>query len=107
MNSPKNKNSLDGMKKPPRKLTPQEQQQEAQKIMAQFYDTMHSGMINMVAIMAKVAEMLGDISTDTNDMAFYAKHTAIKNQSVSLMEVEEHEKEEDEPPANSESNKSE
>ncbi len=102
MNDPKNKKSLDGLKKPPRKLTPQEQQLEAQRVMAQFYDTMHSGMINMVAIMAKIAEMLGDISTDTNDMAFYAKKTALANESVSQMDIEEQEKEEEEPPANSE-----
>lgn len=86
----------DKINKEPRKMT----QEDAAKVMAQFYDTMHSSMINLVAIFAKISEELGDISTDTNDMAFYMKKTALQTEAVTQMEVEEQEKEDDpeEPP---------
>ena len=107
MNEPKKKPgnlddlSRDKVKKesePPKPMT----QEEAAQMMAEFYATVANGILNVVAILASMQETMGEMSIDMNDIAFYAKKAAIKSDSVSPLEVEEREKEEDdEPPANS------
>lgn len=74
-------------------------QQEAAEVMANFYDTVANCFINLVAIQAKTTEILGkmaktigEISIDTNDAAYYAKQTALKNGAVNEAEIAEHEK---------------
>lgn len=72
--------------------------EEASMVMAEFYNTMGSGVFNMVAIMADLNKILGELSVDLNDMAFYQKKIALKMGAVSEIEILEHEKEGDEPP---------
>lgn len=74
-------------------------QEEAAEMMGAFYDTMGNCFINLVAIQAKATEIfgvmvktIGEIAVDTNDIAFYAKQTALKNESVTDVDIIEHEK---------------
>lgn len=105
MNQNNPKKNLDisssDIKKPEKPARPMTEQ-DAALAMGNFYETMGNCLLNLVAIqadmvkvLANIAQSVNDISTDTNDMAFYAKKTALSIEAVSIIDVEEQEKGED------------
>lgn len=91
----------ENIKKEP--ATPEEAAKQASKRIAEFYETMGNCLINLVAIHNDIAKTIREISTDSNDIAFYQKKIALKMEAVNAMEIEEQEAEDDDDsPANSE-----
>lgn len=71
--------------------------EEAAESMGRFYNLMGDCLINLVSIHETISKNIEAMAVDTTDIAFYMKKIALEKGAVSEMEIEEHEKETEEP----------